>query len=88
MQPTSCHQPEQKGLNLAVSDVHYLSEALVSFYDAREKGAIQTYSAKALERVWKASRFSWWMTTTLHHFPEQGDFGQQMQEAEIAYHEG
>ena len=77
-----------KGLNLAVSDVHYLSEALVSFYGNHDKGAIQNYSAKALERVWKASRFSWWMTTTLHHFPEQGDFGQHMQEAEIAYLEG
>ena len=77
-----------KGLNLAVSDVHYLSEALVSFYCNDDKGAVQNYSAKALERVWKASRFSWWMTTTLHHFPEQGDFGQHMQEAEIAYLEG
>ena len=77
-----------KGLNLAVSDVHYLSEALVSFYCNHDKGAVQNYSAKALERVWKASRFSWWMTTTLHHFPEQGDFGQHMQEAEIAYLEG
>ena len=77
-----------KGLNLAVSDVHYLSEALVSFYGNHDKWAVQNYSAKALERVWKASRFSWWMTTTLHHFPEQGDFGQHMQEAEIAYLEG
>ena len=77
-----------KGLNLAVSDVHYLSEALVSFYGNHDKGAVQKYSAKALDRVWKASRFSWWMTTTLHHFPEQGDFGQHMQEAEIAYLEG
>ena len=77
-----------KGLNLAVSDVYYLSEALVSFYSNNDKGAVQKYSAKALERVWKASRFSWWMTTTLHHFPEQGDFGQHMQEAEIAYLEG
>ena len=77
-----------KGLNLAVSDVHYLSEAFISFYDHQDNEAVQTYSAKALERVWKASRFSWWMTTTLHHFPEQGDFGQRMQEAEIAYLEG
>ena len=77
-----------KGLNLAVSDVHYLSEALVSFYGKHDKAAVLNYSAKALERVWKASRFSWWMTTTLHHFPEQGDFGQHMQEAEIAYLEG
>ena len=77
-----------KGLNLAVSDVHYLSEALVSFYGNHNKAAVLNYSAKALERVWKASRFSWWMTTTLHHFPEQGDFGQHMQEAEIAYLEG
>ena len=77
-----------KGLNLAVSDVHYLSEALVSYYGNHDKWAVQNYSVKALERVWKASRFSWWMTTTLHHFPEQGDFGQHMQEAEIAYLEG
>ena len=77
-----------KGLNLAVSDVHYLSKALISFYKGEEKYMINNYSAKALERVWKASRFSWWMTTTLHHFPDYGDFGQRMQEAEIAYLEG
>ena len=77
-----------KGLNLAVSDVHYLSKALISFYKGDDKDMINGYSAKALERVWKASRFSWWMTTTLHHFPDYGDFGQRIQEAEIAYLEG
>ena len=77
-----------KGLNLAVSDVHYLSKALISFYKGEGKDMINSYSAKALERVWKTSRFSWWMTTTLHRFPDCGDFGQRMQEAEISYLEG
>ena len=65
--------------------MHYLSEALIAFYAGDGDEGLERYSKTALARVWKASRFSWWMTTTLHRFPDQGDFSQRMQEAEIAY---
>ena len=74
-----------KGLNLAASDVHYLSDALIRLYDENDSAGIETYSANALARVWKASRFSWWMTSTLHRFPTQTAFDQNMQEAELSY---
>lgn len=74
-----------KGLNLAASDVHYLSEALIEFYGTRSELALDQYSARALRRVWQAERFSWWMTTLLHNFPENGGFGQRIQEAELDY---
>ena len=73
-----------KGLNLAASDVHYLSEALIQFYEGDRK-RLDSYSARALARVWKAERFSWWMTKLLHRFPEEGDFGRRMQIAELEY---
>jgi p-hydroxybenzoate 3-monooxygenase len=74
-----------KGLNLAASDVHYLSTALREYYDEKSSTGINAYSAKALARVWKAVRFSWWMTSMLHKFPDQGEFGQRIQEAELDY---
>jgi p-hydroxybenzoate 3-monooxygenase len=74
-----------KGLNLAVSDVRYLSDALIAHYRDGEGRGIEEYSAKALARIWKCERFSWWMTTTLHRFPDQGAFVQRMQEAELDY---
>ena len=74
-----------KGLNLAASDVHYLSSALREFYDEKSAAGINAYSARALARVWKAVRFSWWMTSMLHKFPDQGEFGQRIQEAELDY---
>ncbi len=73
-----------KGLNLAVSDVHYLYHALVEHYGGDDHG-VENYSAKALARVWKSERFSWWMTTQLHRFPSQTNFEQRMQEAELEY---
>jgi len=73
-----------KGLNLAASDVHYLSNAFIAFYKGDES-LLKTYSEKALARVWKAERFSWWMTKLLHRFPEEGDFGRRMQLAELEY---
>ncbi|QIE57034.1 4-hydroxybenzoate 3-monooxygenase [Pikeienuella piscinae] len=74
-----------KGLNLAVSDVHYLHRALVALYrDGSEEG-IDRYSDLALARVWKSVRFSWWMTTMLHRFPDQTPFDQRIQESEIDY---
>ena len=72
-----------KGLNLAVSDVHYLHEALAAFYEG-DRLAPERYSDRALARVWQAIRFSWWMTTTLHRFPDQDDFDQRIQETGIA----
>jgi p-hydroxybenzoate 3-monooxygenase len=74
-----------KGLNLAASDVHYLSEALIEHYGERSDAGIDGYSQRALSRVWKAERFSWWMTSTLHRFPDTDPFGQRIQEAELDY---
>jgi p-hydroxybenzoate 3-monooxygenase len=74
-----------KGLNLAVSDVHYLSQALIRHYRGGGSQGLDEYSSLALSRVWKAIRFSWWMTGLLHRFPEQGDFEQRIQETEIDY---
>ncbi len=74
-----------KGLNLAASDVHYLAEALIEHFIERSKAGLESYSAKALNRIWKAERFSWWMTSLLHHFPENGGFGQRIQQAELDY---
>lgn len=73
-----------KGLNLAVSDVRYLSRAFVSHYEG-DDGYLESYSAMALRRVWGAVRFSWWMTTLLHRFPDQTAFDQRAQEQELAY---
>jgi len=74
-----------KGLNLAASDVHYLSSSLISYYRTGNEEDLRTYSSRALARVWKAERFSWWMTKLLHRFPEEGDFGRRMQLAELEY---
>lgn len=74
-----------KGLNLAASDVYYLSEALIEYYGEKSSAGVDAYSVKALSRVWKAVRFSWWMTTMMHRFPDTGDFGQRIQEAELDY---
>jgi len=73
-----------KGLNLAASDVFYLSQALVEFYRDKSAAGLDHYSARALARVWKAERFSWWMTTLLHTFPDS-DFEGKMQLAELDY---
>jgi p-hydroxybenzoate 3-monooxygenase len=74
-----------KGLNLAASDVHYLSEALVRALNNGEGDGLDTYSARALERVWKAERFSWSLTQLMHRFPDAGQFDRRMQMAELAY---
>lgn len=74
-----------KGLNLAVSDVFYLAEALSQFYADNSSEGIDGYSARALARVWKAQRFSAWMTRTLHSVPADGPVGQRLQEAELDY---
>jgi p-hydroxybenzoate 3-monooxygenase len=74
-----------KGLNLAASDVHYLSRALQEYYDEKSSAGIDDYSGKALSRAWKAVRFSWWMTSILHKFPDEGEFGARIQLAELDY---
>ncbi len=74
-----------KGLNLAASDVHYLSRAFREYYDDKSTAGIDGYSDVALARVWKAVRFSWWMTSMLHKFPDQGEFGARIQLAELNY---
>ncbi len=74
-----------KGLNLAASDVHYASEALVRFFKANDVDAIPGYPDKALARVWKSERFSWSLTKLMHRFPEDGPFERAMQVAELDY---
>ncbi len=74
-----------KGLNLAAGDVHYLSEALIEHYVERSEAGIEAYSGKALARVWKAERFSWHLTSLMHHFPDKSGFEQRMQRAELDY---
>jgi p-hydroxybenzoate 3-monooxygenase len=77
-----------KGLNLAASDVHYLFEGFRDFYLDRSTAAIDAYSARALQRIWKAERFSWSMTTLMHRFPASGEFDQKVQESELDYLSG
>ena len=74
-----------KGLNLAASDVKYLSSALIEHYRENSSAGIDHYSERCLRRVWKAERFSWWFTSLMHKFPETGEFGQKLQEAELEY---
>ena len=74
-----------KGLNLAASDVHYASRALISFFESNDADAIAGYSEKALARVWKSERFSWSLTKLMHRFPDDGPFERAMQVAELDY---
>ena len=74
-----------KGLNLAMSDVAALADALIEHFDEKSDAGINAYSAKVLSRIWKAERFSWWMTSLLHTFPETGPFGRRIQRAEFDY---
>ena len=74
-----------KGLNLAASDVRYLASSLMQYYGDKSATGIDTYSERCLRRVWKAVRFSWWFTSLMHRFPDTGEFGQKLQEAEIGY---
>lgn len=75
-----------KGLNLAISDIVYLAEALSTFYTTGSETGLDEYSERALARVWKAVRFSWWMTSTLHRFPGiSDDFDRRIQQTELEY---
>jgi len=74
-----------KGLNLAASDVGFLAQALVQHYGERNDAGIDGYSGRCLARIWKAERFSWWMTSLMHRFPEAGAFDARVQQAELDY---
>ncbi|MFE1573119.1 4-hydroxybenzoate 3-monooxygenase [Comamonas odontotermitis] len=74
-----------KGLNLAASDVGYLAQALAQHYGERSDAGLDGYSGRCLARIWKAERFSWWMTSLLHRFPEAGVFDARVQQAELDY---
>lgn len=74
-----------KGLNLAASDIAYLSDALIEYYIHGSKQAIDEYSEKCLKRVWKAERFSWWMTHLLHRFENESEFDLKIKQAELNY---
>jgi p-hydroxybenzoate 3-monooxygenase len=77
-----------KGLNLAAADVAVLGAALTSFYARKNSAGIDAYAQRALARVWKAERFSWWLTNLTHRFPQMDAFDRQMQIAEFAYLRG
>ena len=74
-----------KGLNLAASDVKFLSAALIEHYRDKADAGIDGYSQRCLRRIWRAERFSWWLTSLMHKFPDTGAFGQKMQAAELDY---
>lgn len=74
-----------KGLNLAASDVVYLSDALIAHFKSGDDEELEAYQAKALARVWKAERFSWSLTKLMHRFPDDGEFEHRMQRAELDY---
>lgn len=74
-----------KGLNTAASDVHYLYNGLRDFYETGNTDGIDRYSEKALARVWKAERFSWWFSSLMHTYPDQSEFDLKMQIAEIEF---
>ena len=74
-----------KGMNLAFADVVFLSRALEAFYKKRQEELLQGYSAQCLRRVWKAQRFSWWMTQIMHRFPHESAFDRRRQLADLDY---
>jgi len=74
-----------KGLNLAATDVKYLSSALIDYYADKTENGIDTYSARCLRRIWRAERFSWWFTSLMHRFPDDGAIVGRFQEAELDY---
>ncbi|MDP2087418.1 MAG: 4-hydroxybenzoate 3-monooxygenase [Gemmobacter sp.] len=74
-----------KGLNTAASDVHYLYTGLREFYETGSSAGIDSYSQKALARVWKAERFSWWFSSLMHRYPDQSEFDLKMQVADLEF---
>ena len=74
-----------KGLNLAATDVKYLSNAIIEHYREHSDAGLDTYSHRCLKRIWKAERFSWWFTSLMHRFPDDGPIAAKFQEAELDY---
>jgi p-hydroxybenzoate 3-monooxygenase len=74
-----------RGLNSAASDIYYLYHAMVAHYKKGDDSGLDGYSKKALARVWKAQRFSWWMTMMLHRFPDNIAYDDRLQETELSY---
>lgn len=74
-----------RGLNSAASDIYYLYHAMLDHYKKGDDKGLEGYSAKALARVWKGQRFSWWMTTLLHSFPDNSDFDNHLQKTDLEY---
>ncbi len=74
-----------KGLNPAASDAYYLAQAISAVFNSKNESLIDSYSDRCLKRIWKAERFSWYMTSLLHKFPNDDLFSQRIQGAEIDY---
>jgi p-hydroxybenzoate 3-monooxygenase len=74
-----------RGLNSAASDIYYLYHAMLAHYQSGDDAGLKGYSAKALARIWKAQRFSWWMTMLLHRFPERSEYEDRLQQTELEY---
>ena len=74
-----------KGLNLAAADVRFLSRALVKHYKKGDDEGLDNYSENCLRRIWKVQRFSWWLTTLMHRFPEASPFERRTQLAELDF---
>jgi len=74
-----------RGLNSAASDIYYLYHALLDHYEKRDDTGLESYSRRALARVWKGQRFSWWMTMLLHRFPDSTPYDKRLQDTELAY---
>ena len=74
-----------RGLNSAASDIYYLYHAMLDHYRKGDDAGLDAYSQKALARVWKAQRFSWWMTMLLHRFPDRISYDERLQDTEMAY---
>lgn len=74
-----------RGLNSAASDIYYLYHAMLDHYKNGDDTGLEQYSQKALARVWKGQRFSWWMTTLLHNFPDNSGFDNHLQQTDLEY---
>ena len=74
-----------RGLNSAASDIYYLYHALLDWYERGDDAGLKSYSDRALARIWKAQRFSWWMTMMLHRFPDHPPYDQRLQRTELDY---
>jgi p-hydroxybenzoate 3-monooxygenase len=74
-----------RGLNSAASDIYYLYHAMLAHYQDGDDSGLKGYSAKALARIWKAQRFSWWMTMMLHRFPDRSEYEDRLQQTELEY---